>query len=110
MRTCVGCRSRDARSALLRVVAFEGALVPDPSRRLAGRGANLHPVPSCLALAERRRAWSRVLRATGPLDAAQLSAYVRQQHEPAPANPPKPSDTGSRATRSDELSMSNPSR
>jgi predicted RNA-binding protein YlxR (DUF448 family) len=58
------------------VVAVEGDLVPDPARRLGGRGAHLHPDPDCLALAERRRAWPRALRAVGPLDATAVIAFL----------------------------------
>jgi predicted RNA-binding protein YlxR (DUF448 family) len=64
----VGCRSRAAKSDLLRIVVVEGRCVPDLDGRLPGRGAHLHPDPDCLALAERRRAFGRALRAEGPLD------------------------------------------
>ncbi|HVN11932.1 MAG TPA: YlxR family protein [Kineosporiaceae bacterium] len=80
MRTCVGCRVRASRAVLLRVVAVEGGdvpvAVPDPHHRLAGRGAWVHPDPSCLDLAERRRAFPRALRRGGPLDLAALRAFV----------------------------------
>lgn len=66
-RTCVGCRIRDAQDRLLRVVAVEGEVLPDPRRRLPGRGAYLHPRPDCLAQAERKRAFPRALRLPGPL-------------------------------------------
>jgi uncharacterized protein len=65
-RTCVGCRERCAQDRLLRVVAVAGEVVPDPRRRLPGRGAYLHPRPECLASAERRRAFARALRLPGP--------------------------------------------
>lgn len=78
LRTCVGCRRRGPSTDLLRVVAVEGELVPDPRRRIAGRGAHLHPTDDCLALAERRRAWPRALRVPGPLDTARLAAYLGQ--------------------------------
>ncbi|MPZ25645.1 MAG: DUF448 domain-containing protein, partial [Micromonosporaceae bacterium] len=51
VRTCVGCRGRAPVSELLRVVAVtdetapadgRARLVPDPARRLPGRGAHLH--------------------------------------------------------------------
>ncbi|MBT0773914.1 YlxR family protein [Kineosporia sp. J2-2] len=83
IRTCVGCRGRDNRSDLLRVVAAEvGAkwcVVPDPGHKLSGRGASLHPVLSCLELAERRRAFPRALRRGGPLDAAQVREFLTAQ-------------------------------
>jgi predicted RNA-binding protein YlxR (DUF448 family) len=74
VRTCVGCRQRVAAGELLRVVAVDGALVPDPSRRLPGRGAHVHPVVGCLDLAEKRRAFPRALRVPGPLDTAVVRA------------------------------------
>ena len=76
VRLCVGCRTRAAKSDLLRVVAVEGRLVPDPRGRLAGRGAHLHPDADCLALAQRRRAFGRALRLDRPPDVAPLEAYV----------------------------------
>ena len=78
VRTCVGCRQRDAAGALLRVVARDGVLVPDPRHREPGRGAHLHPTADCLALAEKRRAFPRALRVPGPLDLAALRALVDQ--------------------------------
>ena len=80
VRTCVGCRRQAARHELLRVVATDDGtgpvLVPDPERRLPGRGANLHPTPDCLALALRRRAFARALRVTGSLAGGQVQEYV----------------------------------
>ena len=70
VRTCVGCRERATKFELLRVVASDrGAgleVVPDPAGRAPGRGAHLHPTPECLALALRRRAFSRALKTEGP--------------------------------------------
>jgi predicted RNA-binding protein YlxR (DUF448 family) len=64
-------------SELLRVVALgyeteKFRIVPDPTRRLPGRGANVHPVPACLTLAVRRRAFGRALRVTGVIDIGPL--------------------------------------
>ena len=83
MRTCVGCRTRAAKSDLLRVVGDAPAhrLVPDPRGRLPGRGAHLHPTPECLALAERRRAFGRALRLEGALDVTPVREWVTtEQH------------------------------
>ncbi|MET3173509.1 UNVERIFIED_ORG: putative RNA-binding protein YlxR (DUF448 family) [Arthrobacter sp. UYCu721] len=68
-RTCIGCRKKALRSELLRLVA-EGsgstAVLVDERRRMAGRGAWLHPSEACLALAVKRRAFGRALNgATG---------------------------------------------
>jgi uncharacterized protein len=60
----------------LRVVVVQGALVPDPRRRLPGRGAWLHPVPECLDRAERRSAFPRALRVPGPLDTAPVRVHI----------------------------------
>ncbi|WP_376776348.1 YlxR family protein [Allocatelliglobosispora scoriae] len=81
VRTCVGCRQRATASELLRVVAIEReagqfSLMPDPARRAPGRGAHLHPVPACLVLAERRRAFGRALRVTGVLDIGTLNEAI----------------------------------
>ena len=76
VRTCVGCRRRAPAAALLRVVARDGTLVPDPARALPGRGAHLHRDPVCLELAERKRAFPRALRVSGQLDAAAVRVAV----------------------------------
>ncbi|HEY6424369.1 MAG TPA: YlxR family protein [Pseudonocardiaceae bacterium] len=78
VRTCVGCRTRTAASGLLRVVAVDGALVPDPRRRHPGRGAWVHPDTGCLRLAERRRAFSRALRSASTLDVHLVHAFLAQ--------------------------------
>ncbi|WP_084215772.1 YlxR family protein [Pseudonocardia spinosispora] len=76
VRTCVGCRSRSPATGLLRVVEDAGSLVPDPRRRLPGRGAWLHPDPECLRRAERRGAFPRALRVRGPLAGDALRHYL----------------------------------
>ncbi len=76
VRTCVGCRQRAPADVLLRVVAREGTLVPDPAHRLPGRGAHLHPVLRCLELAEKRRAFPRALRVPGPLDTSAVLTLI----------------------------------
>ena len=82
-RTCIGCRKKGKRNELLRLVA-EGsgsnAVLVDERRRMAGRGAWLHPSESCLALALKRRAFGRALRgATG-------TAAVERRIKPGPAS------------------------
>lgn len=68
VRTCVGCRSRASRSALLRVVAIESSLVIDERASMPGRGAWVHDDAGCLGNAVQRRAFVRALRVPGPLD------------------------------------------
>ena len=76
VRTCVGCKERAAKSSLLRLVAVGDDIVPDPQARQPGRGAYLHPSLACFELAQRRRAFSRALRAPGPLNSASLASYL----------------------------------
>ncbi|MDQ2957665.1 MAG: YlxR family protein [Actinomycetota bacterium] len=89
IRTCIGCRQKAAVTDLLRVVVKPVAppvdagsdppmreVLPDPRRRAAGRGAWLHPVPECVELAERRRAFARALRSSSRLDPAAVRQYV----------------------------------
>ncbi|WP_256381282.1 YlxR family protein [Blastococcus tunisiensis] len=95
----MGCRVRAPASELLRVVVRSGALVPDPRRRLPGRGASVHPTPECLRAAERRRAFSRALRlpggAGGPLEVGPLRDHVLGASAEEPADGPgRASDRG----------------
>ncbi|MER7958671.1 MULTISPECIES: YlxR family protein [unclassified Streptomyces] len=77
-RTCVGCRERAAKSDLLRIVAVEGACVPDHRGTLPGRGAYLHPASVCLDLAVRRRAFPRAFKVQGPLELAEIRCRLEQ--------------------------------
>jgi uncharacterized protein len=79
---CVGCRVREDKADLLRVVASAGLLLPDPLAQLPGRGAYLHPDPGCLDTADRRRAFARALRVPGPLDNGAVRAYVEEHTAP----------------------------
>ncbi|EAP96994.1 hypothetical protein JNB_20328 [Janibacter sp. HTCC2649] len=93
VRTCVGCRVSDSRSALLRVVVGgPGALVPDLRRCLPGRGAWLHPTGDCFDLAVRRRAFGRALRVSVPLDTAAVAEWIatheQTTNQPSPGNRP----------------------
>jgi uncharacterized protein len=74
VRTCVGCRGREDHTKLVRLV-LDGvtgsrSVVPDPRRRMPGRGAWLHPDPACLQTALKRGAFNRAFR--GPVDATAL--------------------------------------
>jgi predicted RNA-binding protein YlxR (DUF448 family) len=87
-RTCVGCRRRDVRSALLRVVAERddtgehvASVVVDPRLRLPGRGAWLHPTAECLDLAVRRKAFGRALRVKAFLEVAAVGVYIDAQDQ-----------------------------
>ena len=92
---CLGCRQRDDRSVLLRVVAGEvdgvWSVLPDPRHRLAGRGASVHRDPDCLELAVRRRAFARALRSGVPLDPAPV-----REHLAAPGRPVREESSATR--------------
>jgi predicted RNA-binding protein YlxR (DUF448 family) len=70
-RTCVGCRKSDSPQNLLRYVIDEGVLVPDPRKRLPGRGAWLHNHAQCRKLALQRGGFARSFRS--PVDVAWLA-------------------------------------
>ncbi|HOT34532.1 MAG TPA: YlxR family protein [Rhodoglobus sp.] len=79
VRTCIGCRVRAEASLLLRVVARDGEVVPDPSATLPGRGAWVHPTAHCVEISAKRRAFGRALRVSSALDASQVLALVHSQ-------------------------------
>jgi hypothetical protein len=47
-RTCLGCQTRDAQAAMVRLAAVDGAVRADERRRLGGRGGYLHARRECL--------------------------------------------------------------
>jgi predicted RNA-binding protein YlxR (DUF448 family) len=52
-RTCIACRQVAGKRALLRLVRTENGVTVDPTGKLPGRGAYLHPYQNC---------WQAVLR------------------------------------------------
>jgi predicted RNA-binding protein YlxR (DUF448 family) len=62
VRTCVGCRERDARATLTRVIARDGRLHVDADKRAAGRGAWMHARATCFDAFARRGGFVRSLR------------------------------------------------
>jgi predicted RNA-binding protein YlxR (DUF448 family) len=63
-------------STLLRVVARDGVVVPDPSETLPGRGAWVHPTSACVDLAITRKAFGRALRFREAQDVDQVLARI----------------------------------
>jgi predicted RNA-binding protein YlxR (DUF448 family) len=76
VRTCIGCRARDEKALLLRVVAHNAGVEIDIRQMLPGRGAYLHPRPGCLEQALRRRSLERALRSE--IDGQQAAVKIRQ--------------------------------
>ncbi len=63
LRTCVGCRVREAKGDLRRLVAgADGRPRFDPTGRAPGRGAYVHARPDCIRQAIRRNTLARALR------------------------------------------------
>lgn len=102
-RTCVGCRTREPKSTLLRVVLANGRPVLDSRLRLAGRGAYIHRTMSCLDRATKRGGLARALRASvDPVSFADFRQSVMHLLDRAtyPSNPQVPS--GSRGPQDTE--------
>ncbi len=85
VRTCVGCRERNHPDDLLRVVAEDGIVIPDPSATRGGRGAWLHL--ACWEMAERRRAFGRALRMATAPDLRVLRGFIASNSAGAAAPP-----------------------
>lgn len=83
LRTCVGCRASGSPQDLLRlVVGPDGEVAPDLSGGAFGRGAWVHPRPSCLADAVRgglsRSMKTKVTASVEQVTQALRSAAVRR--------------------------------
>ena len=61
IRTCIGCRQRDAAAEMVRLWLVDDQLVVAGATR-TGRGASLHPRPSCLETGLRPEALSRAFK------------------------------------------------
>lgn len=63
IRTCVACRTTDAKRTLLRVVRqSDGSVQYDPKGKLSGRGAYVCARPECVALARKQKKLERSLK------------------------------------------------
>lgn len=63
LRRCVGCGQMKDKKELVRIVRTqEGAILPDPTGRMNGRGAYLCLDPACLQTAASRKGLERSLK------------------------------------------------
>jgi predicted RNA-binding protein YlxR (DUF448 family) len=78
----VGCRKRDARDVLLRVVLAGEPVraVPDVSRRAGGRGVSVHARRACLDAALKSGALARGLRRDPGVTAEELATWAAGQY------------------------------
>ena len=79
-RTCVGCRTVNAKRTLIRLVrTSEGRVQIDPTGKAAGRGAYLHNRRACWDAALHNGALDRALKLTlSEADRAALRAHSEQ--------------------------------
>lgn len=82
-RTCVGCKQRDERGALLRLVLAGDPpeVVPDVRRGGAGRGASVHPRRACLEAAVKSGAIRRAFKRELNTDSGQIATWARDQYQ-----------------------------
>ncbi|MDO4687250.1 MAG: YlxR family protein [Corynebacterium sp.] len=87
IRTCIATRKRMSDVDMLRVVLdplLPQTVIPDPGRCLPGRGAWITPTLQALDLAEARRAFSRALRVSAPVDTGPVREFLtgHTEHQP----------------------------
>jgi predicted RNA-binding protein YlxR (DUF448 family) len=77
VRTCIGCRERDNRDSLTRVVLAGKVVVVDSTATKPGRGAWVHLNADCVYSAVQRGGLSRSFRRSGPFEAEGLLAQTQ---------------------------------
>jgi predicted RNA-binding protein YlxR (DUF448 family) len=84
-RTCIACRSTEAKRGLVRVVRTpEGRVVLDATGKKNGRGAYVHESRACWDEALKKERLARALKVTVPADdLTQLKAHA-ESLTPAP--------------------------
>jgi uncharacterized protein len=77
----VACRQEAGKAQLLRVARRpDGTVRLDPTGKLSGRGAYIHPTAECVDLARKRRALDRALGSTVPPE-----VWAEVSNSPRPA-------------------------
>lgn len=82
-RTCVGCRRTVPREDLVRfaIADVPPFVVPDPQRKLGGRGASVHPTRECITLAVKKGGFARAAKKSVTIDAAALWTSLARLYE-----------------------------
>lgn len=62
IRTCIGCRSTDAKNSLIRLVNSRDGIIVDPTGKQNGRGAYIHTDQQCVDRILDGRMLSKALR------------------------------------------------
>jgi len=62
VRTCLGCRGRENKADLIRLVRSDDNVAVDVRQQAPGRGGYLHARPECWESALRKRALTRALK------------------------------------------------
>lgn len=91
-RTCIATKQRHDCSELLRIVATtrpDGSVcvVPDPYRRMQGRGAWITPTLKAWEIADRRRAFGRALKVSTQVDAFPVKQFIATHYDAESSDP-----------------------
>ena len=88
VRTCIGCRQRDAAAEMVRLTLAGGRVViAGPGR--TGRGASVHPRPACLEIGLRPAVLARAFKQQVTIqDVAELLQQVTKRVGTQAARPP----------------------
>lgn len=81
VRTCVGCRRREATSSLIRCTAEGVRVVPSANGSHLGRGAWVHPHLECVRRAIAKNAFAWAFRLRVRLDASAVEAFVTEREQ-----------------------------
>lgn len=82
-RTCIACRKKYSwdepawTDTLVRIVRQDLVLIPDPDRKLPGRGAWVHR--ECVTQAIERKSFKAAFKTAGNFDHSQLQQFIADE-------------------------------
>lgn len=85
VRTCIACRQTGGKRGLVRLVRTENGVLVDPSGKLPGRGAYLHPARSCWEKALAGRQIQQALRTQLDAENRRMLVDYMESLPPEPA-------------------------